>query len=423
MTSQLAQRIALTIGALLLFRLGSYIPLPGVNPEAWEILTRSQGGGVAAVFGASSGGARRLAIFALGIIPYVSAAVLVQLATIFSRRLRARAREGERGRAAMVRYARYLTVLLTAFQAWGVADGLEHVSGVVAAPGPLFIVSTVITLTGGTLFLAWLAEQITARGVGNGVALILFAGIVTDIPASIAYALEAMRQTGAPGSEIILVLLIVIAVTAAVVTIELARRRLPVRYAARDAGARRLDERESNLSIKLNPAGIVPVLLASFVAGAMLSIVDRDQMSHPQFQTKLQALGYGFLIPVFFISSGLQFDVSSLTSPASLAKVPIFVAALLLVRGLPAAVYLRSVSPRRALAAGLLQATSLPFIVAATQIGLVLRVIQPSTAAALVAAGLVSVIAFPALALAVTREPTPKPAGSTPTPVEDGVHE
>jgi Kef-type K+ transport system membrane component KefB len=168
----------------------------------------------------------------------------------------------------------------------------------------------------------------------------------------------------------------------------------------------------------------VELLLASFIAGAMLSIVDRDQMSHPQLQTKLQALGYGFLIPVFFISSGLQFDVSSLTNPASLARVPIFVAALLLVRGLPAAVYLRSVSARQAIGAGLLQATSLPFIVAATQIGLVLGVIQPSTAAALVAAGLVSVIAFPALALAVTREERPEPAGSPPTTLAgDGVRE
>jgi Kef-type K+ transport system membrane component KefB len=167
----------------------------------------------------------------------------------------------------------------------------------------------------------------------------------------------------------------------------------------------------------------VELLLASFIAGAMLSIVDRNQMSHPQFQTKLQALGYGFLVPVFFISSGLQFDISSLTNAASLVKVPIFVAALLLVRGLPAAFYLRSVGTRQAIGAGLLQATSLPFIVAATQIGLVLGVIQPSTAAALVAAGLVSVIAFPALALAVIREVKPKPAASTPRTLAGGAHE
>jgi Kef-type K+ transport system membrane component KefB len=144
----------------------------------------------------------------------------------------------------------------------------------------------------------------------------------------------------------------------------------------------------------------VELLLASFMAGAVLSLVDRDQMAtHPQFQTKLQALGYGFLIPVFFVSSGLQFDLAALTSPTSLVKVPLFLAALLAVRGLPALLNMRSVGRRRALASGLLLATSLPFIVAATQIGLALKVIQPSTGAALVAAGLVSVIAFPVLAL------------------------
>jgi preprotein translocase subunit SecY len=265
MTPDLAKRVALTIGALLLFRLGTWIPLPGVNTEAWEILARGHATGVAAVLGVSSSGAKRLAICALGILPYVSAAVLVQLATIFSRRLRAIARDGERGRGKIVRYARYLTVLLAALQALGIANGLEHVTGVVATPGVLFEVSTVITLTGGTLFLTWLAEQITARGIGNGVALILFAGVVTDIPAEIASAREILRQLGAPGSEMILVLLIVIAVTAAIVAMELARRELPVRYAAH--------ERESYLPLKINPAGLVPVLLASFVMSIIAAAV------------------------------------------------------------------------------------------------------------------------------------------------------
>jgi len=272
-TSQLAQRIAVTIGALLVFKLGQFIPLPGINPEAWEVLSRSHASGVTAIFGASSGGARRLAIFALGLLPYVSAAVLLQLATIVSERLRSRARNGESGRAAMVRYARYLTALLTAFQAWGVAQGLERVSGVVAWPGPLFVISTVLTLTGGTLFLVWLAEQITARGIGNGIALILLAGIGAEIPASIASALEGMGQTRAPSGEYVAVLLVVIAATAVVVAMEFARRRLPVRYAARIVGARKLDERESRLSLKLNPAGVVPVVLASFVMSILVAVV------------------------------------------------------------------------------------------------------------------------------------------------------
>jgi preprotein translocase subunit SecY len=273
MTSDLAERIVLTLSALLLFKLGQVIALPGVNPEAWAILARGEGSGVAAALGISVGGVRRVTIFALGLLPYVTAAVLVQLATIVSQRLRARARAGERGRRAMVRYARYLTVLLTAVQAWGVASGLEQVRGVVTIPGALFVVSTVVTLTGGTLFLAWLAEQITVRGIGNGIALILFTGIVTELPGAIAYALELIRQYGTSNGQIAVVALIIVAVTAGVVAMELARRNLPVRYAARAVGAHKLDERKSHLSLKLNPAGIVPVLLASFVMAVLVVVL------------------------------------------------------------------------------------------------------------------------------------------------------
>jgi preprotein translocase subunit SecY len=271
MTPSLAQRIIVTIGALLLFRLGEYIPLPGVNPEAWVLLAHGEGSGVAGMLAASTGGVRRLAIFALGLVPYVSAAVLVQLATIVSRRLRARARDGERGRAAMVRYARYLTVLLTAAQAWGVANGLERVNGVVAHPGLLFLLSTVLTLTGGTMFLVWLAEQMTARGIGNGIALILLTGIVTELPREIATALEFMRQYRVASEQIVAVALIVVAVTALVVTVELAQRRLPVLYSALAIDGRQLAERKSELSLKLNPAGIVPVLLASFLMSVLVA--------------------------------------------------------------------------------------------------------------------------------------------------------
>jgi preprotein translocase subunit SecY len=273
MTRELAQRIALTLAALVLFSLGQLIPLPGINPDAWAILTRGEGSGAAAALGLSVGSVRRVTIFALGIVPYVTTAVLIQIATMVSGTLRARARAGERGRATIVRYARYLTLALTVLQAWGVASGLEHVRGVVAYPGALFIVSTVITLTGGTMFLIWLAEQITARGIGNGIALILLAGIVTEIPAGIAYALELMRRYGTSNGQIAAAILVAIVVTAAVVAVELARRRLPIRYAARAVGTRSLDESKAELSLKLNPAGIVPVLLASFVMGIVVAIV------------------------------------------------------------------------------------------------------------------------------------------------------
>lgn len=267
MTADLAGRIALTLGALLLVSVGQFIPLPGVNPEAWLILARGEGSG--AILGLSIAGARPFAILALGILPYVTAAVLVQLATMVSSRLRGRARDGERGRTAMVRYARWLTLVLTAVQAWGVANGLESVRGVVTTPGVLFLVSTTITLIGGTMFLVWLAEQITLRGVGNGIALILLTGILTKTPAAIAYAIELIRRYGTSNGQIAVVLVLVIAVTAAVVAVELARRRLPVRYAARTVGDRAVAEGKSDLSLKLNPAGIVPVLLASFVMSVL----------------------------------------------------------------------------------------------------------------------------------------------------------
>jgi preprotein translocase subunit SecY len=189
-----------------------------------------------------------------------------------SRRVRTVGRAGERGRMRLVRAARILTALLTAFQAWGIANALEHVGSVVTHPGPLFVLSTVVTLTGGTLFLAWLAEVITARGIGNGIALILFAGTVIHVPEGVAFTLELGRQ-GILSTQLMGVLLVVVvAVTAVVVAMELARRRVAIRYAGRQAGARTLEERASDLSLKLNPAGIVPMLLASFVLSILVAV-------------------------------------------------------------------------------------------------------------------------------------------------------
>jgi preprotein translocase subunit SecY len=301
-TEDLAQRIAVTIGALLIYRWGRYIPLPGIDAEAWAIIFHGHGSGVARAVGALSGGVKRISILALGILPYISAAVLVQLATIVSRRLRARSRAGERGRRAMVQYARYLTVLLTTFQAWGVASAIEQVAGVVANPGPLFVLSTVVTLTGGTMFLVWLAEQVTARGIGNGIAVILLAGIVMQVPEAIAYTLELGRQGVLSNQQISVLLLVLVAVTALVVATELARRNLPIRYLERQVGARKLEARVSDLSLKLNPAGIVPVLLASFVlsilvaAGGFLTGWDSGLVAHLSPGTLSHLIVYAVLI-------------------------------------------------------------------------------------------------------------------------------
>jgi preprotein translocase subunit SecY len=355
MTPGLAERITWTISALLLFRWGEWIPLPGVNPEAWEFFTQVQGSGIAAVFGVSSGGGRRLAMFALGLGPYVSAAVLVQLATIFSSRLRATARDGARGRTAMVRYARYLATLLAAAQAWGVANGLEHVSGVVTIPGALFIVSTVTTLTGGTMFLAWLAEQITARGIGNGIALILFAGVVTEIPAALAYAIELMRQYRTSDTQVVAVVLIMIAVTAAVVAVELARRKLPILYSARQIGLRKFDARLSYLSVKLNPAGIVPVLLASFVMSMFVAVVGFFAGFESRWVEQLRPAGpvYLILYALLIIFCTFFYTASVLDPEESADKLKTLGGRLETIEpGEPSAAYLDRVISRTALLGG-----------------------------------------------------------------------
>jgi preprotein translocase subunit SecY len=272
-TEELITRIAITLGALLLYRLGTYIPLPGIDAAVWEQFFRGQAGGVLGSLDLTSGGGiHRLAVFALNIVPYISAAVILQLATIVSARLRALARAGERGLARFNRGALYLTIALAALQALGIAVGLQNVRGVVAYPGGLFIVSTVITLTGGTLFLVWLSREITQRGIGNGIALLLFAGIVAELPAAIARMLEAVRQGLLAGNVLLALAVITAAVIVAVVMMERARRRIPTRYAQHQGSAQR-PEGASELSLKLNAAGIIPVLLASWVLQIGLAAV------------------------------------------------------------------------------------------------------------------------------------------------------
>jgi len=260
MTPELIRRIWFTLGALLVFRLGTFVPLPGIAPSVWEQIFRSQSDGILGMANLlSGGGIHRLAIFALGLVPYVSAAVLLQLLPIISKRLRALRTQGERGRRTVELYTRFLTALLSMLQAYGIAIGLESVPGLVAEPGWLFRTTTVLTLTGGVMALVWLSEWITARGLGNGVTLILFAGLVAEVPAGIAGMLELGRQ-GVLSSGAILVLLgLAIAFVALVVAVERARRRLPVHTQGSEG------DPPSYLSFKLNNAGIIPAVLASWV--------------------------------------------------------------------------------------------------------------------------------------------------------------
>ncbi len=265
---ELKRRIWFTLGALLVYRLGTFIPLPGVNAAAFADAFKSQSSGMLGMFNMFAGGAvERLAIFALNIMPYISASIIMQLMSSMNPKLEALKKEGEAGRKQINQYTRYLTVILAALQAYGLAIGLEgsRSSGgsVVADPGFFFRLSTVITLVGGTVFLMWLGEQITQRGVGNGTSLIIFAGIVADLPRALAGLFE-MARTGALSTFLLLaLLLLMLAVVAAIVFMERAQRRLLIQYPKRQVGNRMFQGDASHLPLKLNSAGVIPPIFAS----------------------------------------------------------------------------------------------------------------------------------------------------------------
>src|SRR6202047_667488 len=231
---ELKKRIWFTLGALLVYRLGTYIPLPGIDPSAWDQIFRTQAGGILGMFNMfSGGGIHRMAIFALNIMPYISASIIIQLMTTVSSTLEALKKEGEQGRKTINQYTRYLTVVLAAFQAYGIAIGLEGTGSVVTDPGWFFRISTVITLTGGTIFLMWLGEQITSRGIGHGISLILLSGVVGQLPSAIAGTLELGRQGALSTGVILAVIVMAVAVIAFIVFMERAQRRLLIQYPKR----------------------------------------------------------------------------------------------------------------------------------------------------------------------------------------------
>jgi preprotein translocase subunit SecY len=261
---ELKKRIWFTLGALIVYRLGTYIPLPGIDPEALRQSFQSASGGMLGLFNMFSGGAvERMAIFALNIMPYISASIIVQLLTSVLPSLEALKKEGEAGRKILNQYTRYLTVLLAVFQSWGIAVGLQASGNIVQTPGPFFLVSTVITLTGGTLFLMWLGEQITSRGIGNGTSLIIFAGIVANLPSAIAGTLELGRQGAISTPLIIGVIVMAIAIIYFVVFMERAQRRLLINYPKRQVGNRMYEGQTSFLPLKLNTSGVIPPIFAS----------------------------------------------------------------------------------------------------------------------------------------------------------------
>ncbi len=261
---ELKKRIWFTLGALLVYRLGTYIPLPGIDPNAWNQIFNSQAGGILGMFNMfAGGGIHRMAIFALNIMPYISASIIIQLMTTVSPTLEALKKEGESGRKIINQYTRYLTVVLAAFQAYGIAVGLEGASNVVTDPGMFFRISTVITLTGGTMFLMWLGEQITQRGIGNGTSLIIMSGIVAQLPSAIAGTLELGRQGALSTGLILIVLVMAVAVITFIVFMERAQRRLLIQYPKRQVGNRMFEGQSSHLPLKLNTSGVIPPIFAS----------------------------------------------------------------------------------------------------------------------------------------------------------------
>jgi preprotein translocase subunit SecY len=261
---ELKKRIWFTVGALLVYRLGTYIPLPGIDPNIWEQVFQTQAGGILGMFNMfSGGGIHRMAIFALNIMPYISASIIIQLMTTVSPTLEQLKKEGESGRKIMNQYTRYLTVVLAAFQSYGIAVGLEGSGNVVSEPGLTFVISTVITLTGGTIFLMWLGEQVTARGIGNGTSLIIMSGIVAQLPSALAQTLELGRQGAMSGMLILAIAVVAVAVVTFIVFMERAQRRLLIQYPKRQVGNRMFEGQSSHLPLKLNTSGVIPPIFAS----------------------------------------------------------------------------------------------------------------------------------------------------------------
>ncbi len=263
-SEELKKRIWFTLGALIVYRLGTYIPLPGIDPAAFEASFTGKQQGVLELFNMFAGGAvQRMAIFALNIMPYISASIIIQLLSSVLPSLEAIKKEGEGGRKILNQYTRYLTVFLAIFQAYGIAIGLEGQTGVVSDPGIFFRISTVLTLMGGTMFLMWLGEQITSRGIGNGSSLIIFAGIVAAFPAAIISTLELGRQGAISTALILGVIIMSVFVVAFIVFVERAQRRLLITYPKRQVGNRVYEGQTSFLPLKLNTAGVIPPIFAS----------------------------------------------------------------------------------------------------------------------------------------------------------------
>ena len=288
---QLKKRIWFTLGVLLIYRLGTYVPVPGIDPQALAQAFQANSTGIIGMFDMFAGGAvGRMAIFALGVMPYISASIIMQLMTSIVPTLDQLKKEGEQGRKVINQYTRYGTVVLAAAQAYGIAVGLQGATNVVINPGPFFIITTVVTLTGGTMFLMWLGEQITARGIGNGLSLIIFAGIIARIPQAMVGTLELGREGALSPVIIVAVGVMAIGVIAVIVFVERAQRRLLIQYPKRQIGNRMFQGEFSHLPLKLNTSGVIPPIFASSLLLLPVTVANFTAGSGPAWLTTVTAL-------------------------------------------------------------------------------------------------------------------------------------
>ena len=263
--TELRQRLFFLIGALIVYRIGTYIPVPGIDPNALQNFFEEQSGTILSMFNMFSGGAlERLSIFALGIFPYISCSIVMQLASATTPALKELKKEGESGRRKITQYTRYGTVFLAAFQSFGASIALQN-QGVVVNPGFNFLFTACVTLTTGTMFLMWLGEQITERGIGNGISMIILASIISGLPSAIGGTLE-LANTGEISSALVLIVLIlIVAVTTFVVYVERGQRRIPVNYAKKQQGRRMMQGQSTHLPFKINMSGVIPPIFASSI--------------------------------------------------------------------------------------------------------------------------------------------------------------
>ena len=293
--TELKKRIWFTLGALIVYRLGTYIPLPGIDPVVLNDIFSQQSGGILGMFDMFSGGALgRMTIFALNIMPYISAAIIMQLMTSVSPKLAALKKEGESGRKIINQYTRYGTVVITALQAFGIAAGLEGMTSsagsAVIDPGAFFRFTTVVTLVGGTIFLMWVGEQITSRGIGNGISLIIFAGIVANLPSALAGTLE-LGRTGALSTLLIVLLLAMsVGVIFFIIFVERAQRRLIVQYPKRQQGNKMTGGESSHLPLKVNTAGVIPPIFASSILLMPITVIGFSAGTGPEWLNTVAAL-------------------------------------------------------------------------------------------------------------------------------------